>query len=184
MNDKKYGDWFEDEFWPLYKELVKTPFVTRFGAGAKGEAKKRASMMKPSQDLKDRILQGVRAQIIHRKERYARCGSMAAYQADTKFNKLYSNRHGSTFLFNNGWDDELPSLTEASVSPSFEAVCATVDCNNPTHGRNFTECIDCLGEKGYTKFDVYENLKRMGLEKLKSETHGEWLERVKKAGRI
>ncbi len=110
MDKSTLTDWFLTDFWPLYLELVKTPYKTQFKQGQRGEALKAIMKLKPSQNMRERMISHLAAQIAHRKELYNQCGSRSVYEKRTNRVKFYCNRHGVTWINQMGWFDEIPEI--------------------------------------------------------------------------
>lgn len=145
MTNEDLATWFMDEFWPLYLKLMKTPFATKFKQGTRGEALKKMLSLKPSQDLRERILLSLQAQIIHRQKLFDRCGSAQAYNEATEYNKFYCNRMASSWIFQMGWDDEIPGLDQVQEElPQNNVICSEPGCKNNVHGPRFDHCINHL----------------------------------------
>jgi len=136
--------WFFDHFWPAYLDFVKTPFaVPKFGAGARGECLKKVQQAKPSKELQRDMLDGILAQTRHRKKLYEKTGSKAAYNAHTiplakGGESVYKNRNGKTWIFNLGWNDNIPSLSVNDTGQNIGV--AKCFCGQPVYGSRFTEC--------------------------------------------
>ncbi len=163
MTNSELAEWFSESFWAPYKVLVKTPFVTKYKAGPKGEALKIILRLNPSEALRDRISMAIAAQIDHRKKLIQDCGSMQAYLEATRYQKFYANRMGSTWLNQMGWEDEIPSLAETRIEGAAveSAFCATPDCAFPTHGPAFKYCTQCVGRTNDD--ELKEGLRKMGM---------------------
>lgn len=112
MTDMELKVWAIEVFWPSYQELCRTPFPNKWTGGARGEAVARILKMKPSEELRNRIMFAIAEQKKHRQKKYEVCGSAQRYEIQTKYVKLYSNRDGKTWLNNNGWEDEIPSIAQ------------------------------------------------------------------------
>ena len=141
MTKDELTDWFMEVFWPAYKTLCKTPYVTQWTGGARGECLTKVLQMKPSEKLRERILAAVLEQTHHRKEVYQALGSKQLYEQHTKYNKFYCNRDGRTWLHNTGWMDEIPEPPRrgiTAVAPN--GICAEPGCNQPVHGPKFRVC--------------------------------------------
>jgi len=172
VNKEDLTTWFSDQFWPAYKEMVKTPVVTKWTGGARGECLKKIYTLNPTADLRERIMHSVLEHKIHRKKLYSLLGTAQAYEEFTKYVKFYTNRDGKTWIFNLGWDDEIPELPEERAvkvaSGGFE-ICREPGCNRPVHGPRFDQCSECLhtdpyqperqaiGEKMYPKREGESN---------------------------
>lgn len=133
MSKQDLEKWFNEEFWPLYLELVKTPEPTKYKAGTKGDALSKVLKEGYSKELRDRIIRALQAQIKHRRDLCQQCGSMQAYMARTAYDKFYCNRNGRTWLNQCGWEDEIPSIMEEKASiVSDKPMCK--ECQTPAHG--------------------------------------------------
>jgi len=171
-------NWFETEFWPTYKQYVKTPFPNKWGAGAKGEAKTKASKIAKTKDLRDRIMMALRSQMNHRKKLYDNLGSMAAYNKYTDENrdKIYANREAKTWFNNSGWDDEIPSLTEKTVPIQTDIVLCSCG-QKATHGRMCSICFQRKVIDPKTGWDVkLRESTRRALEKNPKKSGESWAE--------
>lgn len=160
MTKTELTAWFDDIFWPLYKQFVVTPFVTKWKQGPAGDALKKILTLNPSSDLREQITTAIHAQMHHRRALYEKCGSMRAYDEATKYNKLYSNRLCTTWLNQMGWRDEIPSISEVQTeAPSTEEKCK--HCGSPCHGPAYDVCIlhISMDENGrLTKHRYYKEL--------------------------
>jgi len=86
---------FEEQFWPAYRELVRTPFPQKWGAGAKGKAKKFwLEKLRPNENLQQRIMEAIGAQRIYRQNLYKQCGSAERYLRYTDMHResIHANR--------------------------------------------------------------------------------------------
>jgi len=182
MTNEELTTWFNEQFWVQYQSLVKTPFPTKYKAGAKGEALKRIILIKPSEVLRQRILSAVIEQRKHRKKLYEQCGSMQKYLERTGYDKFYANRMGSTWLNQMGYEDEIPALDEMEKE-GFNIVnghcCKTVDCGSPVHGPNYSLCAQCLTRTGSHNEELKSKLREMGLGKSKDESVHDYAMRCK-----
>ena len=156
MNREDLVKWFDETFWPLYIVLVKTPFPTKYKQGTKGEALKRMLTLNPSADLRLRIYNAFGAQTKHRLKLYEKLGSASAYNKHTEYQKFYANRNGSTWIFNLGYEDEIPSIIEERQVLELTELCVTENCKNPRHGSKLNLCQSCLCKQA----DVYREEKR------------------------
>lgn len=164
MTKEELTIWFNNEFWEQYRTLVKTPFATKWKAGTKGEALKKILSLDPSETLRERIMMAIVAQINHRQKLYQQCGSMQAYLAKTNFDKFYSNRMASTWIFNMGWEDEIPQIEIAMQEPIGDSVfCANKNCGFPVHGPEFKYCTLCLGRTNDGELKAQLHKMDMGL---------------------
>jgi len=110
MKTSELTSWFLKDFWPLYLELMKTPYSTQFGAGNRGEALKSMIKLNPSEDIRHRMVEHLEMQVVHRRGVNEVCGSRQNYEATVKYQKFYCNRHGATWINNMGWFDEVPEI--------------------------------------------------------------------------
>jgi hypothetical protein len=143
VNKEELAGWFDAHMWPLYKDLCATPFPTKWKQGPRGDALKKVLTLNPSEELRDRILDSISSQIIHRKELYEKAGSMQAYIEITSAQKFYCNRQCVTWINQMGWEDEIPTLTEIRTDrEQIEATgkCKHQGCNSPLHGPRFDVC--------------------------------------------
>ena len=182
MKKEELIEWFTNDFWPAYLGLMKVPQVTKWNAGNKGEALKKMLTINPTKELRIQIINGLAAQMSHRRTLFNKCGSMQAYIAKTDSNRsFYANRQGKTWLFNLGWTDEIPSITETkSHTEQFvENPCSTQGCNNPIHGPNFKVCGKCLHKNGVYDEELRTYLRNNELTKAKGETAHEYAMKCK-----
>ena len=182
MTNEELTIWFNDEFWPQYQELVKTPFPTKYKAGAKGEALKRIILIKPSSALRERITNAVVEQKRHRKKLYEQCGSMQKYLERTSFDKFYANRMGSTWLNQMGYEDEIPILDEIETKHNnlFGGDrCQTEGCMYPVHGPGYNLCAKHLTRTGEHNEELKNKLREMDLGKSKDESLHDYAMRCK-----
>lgn len=178
MTKTELTDWFETEFWPRYRTLTKTPFPTKWGAGKKGLALKSLITMDPSEALRDRILMAIAAQIKNRKQLYAQCGSMQAYEKKTNKDGMYLTRMGSTWLNQMGYEDEIPPIEGAADEVGESSVfCANKGCGFPVHGSSFKYCTQCEGRTNDAALKA--QLVKMGLQKRIKETAHEYAMRCR-----
>lgn len=162
------SDWFCNEFWPLYREFVKTPQPNQWGAGGRGAALKIAETKRYGAETRDRIMQALRAQISHRRKVYDVCGSMRAYDEYTAKNKsetVYHNRQGKQWLNQKGWEDEIPTLPERDpvVVEGSGELCHRCR-KKETMGPRFSLCDDCYGLDGEAMETLREYYRREGLQ--------------------
>lgn len=181
MNKEDLTKWAIEVFWSAYSGLVKTPVPTKYGAGARGEAVKRVLTLNPSGDLRKRIIDAISAQMLHRRTLYNKCGSMQKYISETDKVKFYCNRGGGTWLYQLGYEDEIPSLiNEQKIQTDSLNTCSSPDCNNKAIGGNISVCQSCECKV----HDVYrehkrEYLRRIGLVRSKGETLHDYAMRCK-----
>ncbi len=173
--------WFTEQFYEQYRDLTKTPFATKYGMGSKGEALKKLLQMKPSDELRQRILFAIAEQKKHRKKLFDQCGSMQKYLEVTKFNKFYSTRMCSTWINQMGWEDEIPPVEEvAEVTEGlFAGRCKNANCVNPLHGVAFEYCSECLSRQNEDKNLLRDQLRKMGLTLNEGESHHDYAMRCK-----
>lgn len=143
MTKEELTDWAMNIFWPLYTDLCKTPFPTKWKGGPRGAAVKKIQVLNPSEELRARIILGIQAQILHRKKLYQKLGSMQAWNTHTEKNKFYCNRNGETWINQIGWDDEIPQL-EQDREVTVGSKCF---CGLPVHGPRFDKCTNHLSFK-------------------------------------
>lgn len=184
MVNEIHTNWFNDVFWEKYKQLVKTPFPTKYKQGSKGEALKKIITLKPNDDLKQRIELAIDAQIKHRKQVFDVCGSMGRYIEKTKFDKFYANRMASTFINQLGWEDEFPDTMSDDVAiVDFDNVepigkeCAHDGCTDVVHGPRYYFCTEHLGRNNND--ELKQTLRDSGLAKQSDETVFDWQMRCK-----
>jgi len=181
MNKADLTDWAVNVFWSAYKGLTKTPFPTQYGAGARGEAVKKIVTLNPSDELRKELIDAISAQMRHRRALFDKCGSKQKYDAETKKIKFYCNRGGITWLNQNGWLDEIPSLIdEKKIYEDATLKCKTQGCDNNAIGGAIMVCQACECKT----HDVYRDkkrdyLKRVGLTMTKGETLHDYAMRCK-----
>lgn len=182
MSTEELTLWFNDELWPRYTDLVKTPFATKYRAGSKGEALKKILTLKPSGELQSRIISATSEQHKHRNKLYGQVGSMQKYLAATKFEKFYANRMCVTWINQMGWEDEIPALSEINEAKQHlfgKALCIKKECNYPIHGPSYTFCTKHTGRSSQSDEELSEQLKKMDLRKTKSESVHDYAMRCK-----
>lgn len=141
MTKDELTDWFNAHLWPHYRDLTRAPFPTKWGAGVKGEALKRLLTMKPSEELRNRIMDAISEQIMHRNKLYEQCGSMQKYLEVTKGLKIYLTRHCATWLNQLGFEDEIPTINETLTEHDIvidRRKCK--HCDQPVYGPRFEVC--------------------------------------------
>lgn len=179
MTKQELTDFFMTEFWPRYRELVRTPFPTKWKGGARGDALKKWLSLKPSEELRGRIIAALDAQIAHRRKLFQKCGSMEAYLKVTEGQKFYCNRMGSTWLNQMGWEDEIPSIGEdEQAQPG-----VTCSCGNPVMGPRFSHCERCYPETTGMSEVMKQWMKDNGLWKRKDEDVHQWRMRCREVGK-
>lgn len=182
MTTEELITWFHNEFWEQYRELIKTPFVTKHKIGSKGEALKKMLQMKPSEALRARILSAIIEQRKHRKLMFEQCGSMQKYLEITKFDKFYCTRMCSTWINQMGWEDEIPQLDSVAISHDVlfgSDRCSNDDCVFPIHGPGYTLCSQCLSRTNKHNEELKNKLREMGLGKSKDESVHDYAMRCK-----
>lgn len=182
MSNEDLTLWFSEVLWPSYGELVKTPFVTKYKSGSKGEALKKVLVMKPSADLQNRIMMAVVEQRKHRKKLFEQVGSMQKYLEVTKFDKFYSNRMCVTWVNQMGWEDEIPALDEVFSGETTlfgGAVCRVVGCGNTIHGPSFIHCFMHESRTDESTQALKQQLRDMDLTKGKDESMHDYAMRCK-----
>ena len=148
MTKTELEQWAMDEFWPLYKELTKTPFATQWKATDRGAAVSKILSLNPSGELRQRIVASVQAQIKHRRDFFKHCGSMEVYNQKTHRIKFYCNRMGASWLNQRGWDDEIPTIEQAVEDETIHfTICTEKGCTFPVHGARYDKCIDHLARE-------------------------------------
>lgn len=168
MNKTDLEIWAREVFWSAYAGLTKTPAVTKFGPGGRGEAIKKILTMLPSKELRDRIIAAIAAQMSHRRMLFDKCGSMQAYLKKVEKSgnmKFYANRNGVTWLNQMGYEDEIPSIAEIKSrkeAQSNEPQCKTMGCKYPSHGQRLGLCCECITKQA----DPYREEKRNYLKKI------------------
>lgn len=187
MNKAELEGWFETAFWPAYKQLVKTPFPTKYKQGTKGSALKKILSLNPSEELRERIMAALGAQIRHRRSLYESLGSEQAYIEYTAYNRFYTNRHGETWINQMGWTDEIPSIQEVNeerLATGLIHTCGHVDkrtgevCQNQAIGPSVPYCVTHYPDtRGYTAL-LREKYREMGLVKGKGETSPQHMKRM------
>jgi len=170
--------WALEEFWPRYKTLCKTPFVTKWTGGQRGEAVAKVALLNPSTELREKILSAITAQTTHRKKLFELCGSNRQYEVKTKYNKFYSNRDGKTWLHNKGWNDEIPSLSEDKNNIAKEG--EQCSCGEPVTVRYLNVCDKCYSNNHTNaKEEILEGLVKAGMEKKQGESVEAYRERCR-----
>lgn len=185
MSNASITLWFNEVFWPSYNALMKCPFATKWKSGARGEALKKILTMQPSMKLQERIAAALVAQRRHRTALGEQCGSMHGYLQATKFNKFYANRMCSTWINQMGWEDEIPVLevkSESTVVMFDGARCQHDGCVMPIHGPSYIYCAEHESRTAKSNGELKDSLKKLGLEKYKSETFYEYAMRCKEVG--
>lgn len=174
MNKTDLTAWFLNDFWPIYLNLMKVPNVTKWGAGDRGEALKKALTLNPGEDLRKRMTASVVAQMAHRRSVYEKCGSMQAYMKKTDRDTFYCNRNGKTWIFNLGWEAEIPAVSHDRRSmPETEngLRCKSPGCKGAALGASVPFCATCEHKKHQPYFPLMrEYLKKHGLTKNQDET--------------
>ena len=97
--------------------------------------------LNPSADMREAMLAGLIAQTRHRRLLFDRLGNNQAYDNHTTplakgGMSVYKNYHSRTYLHNNGWIDEIPSLEDKVVVSS-----NTCHCGQLVYGASFSECF-------------------------------------------
>jgi len=182
MNKDELTDWFMNVFWPGYKDLCKTPFVTKWTGGARGEALTKILQIKPAHDLRERIMMAIREHKIHRQKVYQDCGTAQKYNEHVKYNKFYCNRDARTWLHNSGFDDEIPDTVkekEEEATGGFE-ICKEPGCNRPLHGPRFDQCSECLHTDPYQP--ERQAIGERNFPKIEGESNHDRRERIKADG--
>jgi hypothetical protein len=181
MTKDELTTWFTELFYEQYRDLTKTPFVTKYGIGSKGEALKKLLQMKPSDELRQRILFAIAEQKKHRRKLFEQCGSMQKYLEITKFNKFYSTRMCSTWINQMGWEDEIPELHEIEKQSQglFEGRCKSNGCAQPVHGVAFEYCAECLSRNNEDKDLLRDQLRKMKLTLNEGESQHDYAMRCK-----
>lgn len=182
MSNEDLTLWFSEVLWPSYGELVKTPFVTKYKSGSKGEALKKILTLKPSADLQNRIMMAVVEQRKHRKKLFESVGSMQKYLEVTKFDKFYSNRMCVTWINQMGWEDEIPAVEDVDDGKTTlfgNTVCRVVGCGNSIHGPSFIHCFMHESRTEESNEALKIKLCEMELTKNKDESMHEYAMRCK-----
>lgn len=176
--------WFNEVLWPSYGELVKTPFVTKYKAGSRGESLKKILSLKPSADLQNRIAMAISEQRKHRKKLFEQCGSMQKFLEITKFDKFYSNRLCVTWINQMGWEDEIPALADVvEVEPALfgHSRCRADGCPNSIHGPSFIYCFKHESRTQESDEELKQKLRELQLVKDKDESMHDYAMRCKQA---
>ncbi len=181
MTKEELTIWFHDNFYEGYRALIKTPFVTKYSIGSKGEALKKTLQLKPNEALRQRIMQALAEQKKHRSKLFEQCGSMQKYLELTAYNKFYSTRMCSTWLNQMGWEDEIPELQGANEQgvTLFEGRCQKQDCSQPVHGPAFDYCTTCLTKENEDLDLLRNQLRKMDLTLHKGESRHDYAMRCK-----
>jgi len=183
MTKAELTEWFSDTFWQTYLLLVKTPFPTKFKQGNRGQALQKILSMNPSADLRERIQASLLAQIRNRKKLYSQCGSMQKYIERTEYQKLYANRHCSTWLNQMGYEDEIPTIEQVELeTPGVALTCQNKDCNEERMGPTVPWCQRCYPDTLCWTPLLRKQFKKMGLVKNEGETTEQWNSRIKQEG--
>lgn len=181
MTKTELEKWVLEQFWPVYQELCRTPFTTKYKPGERGRCIKAVQQLSPSEQLRADMLAHLHSQIRHRKRLYEICGSKQQYETKTKYDRFYCNRQAASWVNQRGWTDEIPSLTENDVDEITEVeTCKWEDCEEPAtmytgHCQwHYTKVhhSDALNKHK-------EWLKEHGLTKRSDETREDWLMRCK-----
>lgn len=134
MNKAALQDWTLLQFWPRYLALTNTPYRTEYGPGDRGTAVASMAKLKPSEALREEILDSIRDITIHRRKLYNQLGRLDynTHSYKNRGNKIYTNRMASTWLNNNGWLCEIPSISEMKINKVVsikEIKCSADGCN-------------------------------------------------------
>jgi hypothetical protein len=174
--------WFNEVLWPSYGEFVKTPFVTKYKAGSRGEALKKILSLKPSMELQNRIAMAIIEQRKHRKKLFEQCGSMQKYLEITKFDKFYSNRLCVTWINQMGWEDEIPALADVVEDKNVlfgHTRCSHNGCANSIHGPSFIHCFMHVSRTGESDKELSQKLRELQLIKGENESMHDYAMRCK-----
>lgn len=148
--NKELETWFLTEFWPAYLLLMRTPKSCDHGAGNKGTCLVSIEKLKPSKELREKMVKHIHDQITHRNLYFDRLNKdIQRYNQETyksQHRKFYANRMASTWINNKGWYDDIPTL-DAYSKPS-QGAC--IVCGKPTLGTHFRHCIEHLPVQGLT----------------------------------
>lgn len=149
MNNTELEEWHDKVFWPKYCHLVVTPFKTDWGPGGKGESKKKIMQLKPSEDMRKRIELAIDAQTRHKRILYDKLGSRQAYNDYVAplakgGESIYKNRQAKTWIYNYGWDDEIPEIQSERQQIMRSKTCKVKGCDRETHGPMFSVCSEHL----------------------------------------
>lgn len=179
----RYADWVETSLFPLYQMLMTAPCgPTSYGAGSKPRAVAWADKNKPPSELRNRIIAAIHVLILHRKNKYIRCGSKHQYIAFTEAQRstlIYHNRQCATWLSQRGWEDEIPKTTTGKPKADKSA------CSCGAEGTVMTGDSLCCDRCWSAEFSnrqakiIRDKLRRIGVNKKEDETRAEWIERCK-----
>lgn len=150
-----------DKCWEIYPRKI-----------AKGEAEIAWCQLDPDDELTEKIYESILAQNRDR-------GTKRLSKDEKKFIK-----HFSSWLRAKGWVYESERDGEFA-SDRREILCACGKQGVAKIGDKHY-CTPCYDNKAHPNFkrEVYENLCKHGLGKLKTETKEEWLARMKQLGRV
>ena len=152
MTKTDITNWHNDYWWPAYKLFINTPFKTVFdedpeyGPGGRGESLRKMLTLNPSEELRNKLLKKIKEQTNHRQTLGERLKSKQAYELYTaplakKVGlSIYKNRQSRTYIFNFGWEDEIPRIKTITAKPPGKKC----ECGNPVHGPRFDKCTTCL----------------------------------------
>ena len=166
MTKAELEQWFAEYFWPRYTGMLRIPFPTKWTGGARGAALTKILSLNPPEALRERILGAIQAQALYRTKIFEKCGRSAQkYDEFSKSQTVLHNREGKTWIFNRGWEDDIPSISEFIESNPDKSTGAFVCrlCNNHVKIK-WTICKPC--EKEYRKRDRKlhaDNLEKMGI---------------------
>lgn len=102
MTKEQLESWFATAFWPAYREMVRTPRPTKWTAGKRGTALTGILKLKPSEEIRTRIMDSIEAQTRTRRKHQDRD---------------YRNRMASTWINQRGWEDDAdePAISSDSA---------------------------------------------------------------------
>jgi len=154
------NDWFDHKFLAIYqnKENVE-------------KGRRVLHRYQPTDEILEQIVQWV---IADNRARYL-------FRKNNRFYREPCNIY--TFFSDSRWHDEIPSLSDPEKSNS-KLVCS--DCGQAEYLARFQDklyCCKCYDKHAHPdeKQKVYDNLKRIGLGKMATESRDEWLSRVRDA---
>lgn len=159
---KRLNEWFDYKFLTVYQNTTKVE-----------QARRELHRYQPPDDLLEQIYEWVLADNRRR--------SIAA-----KRNEFYPSPPNSyTFFHESRWMDKIPSRSDVQFERALLKCQCGADSKHlyPFEGKHC--CLKCYDEKAHPNFkrEVYDNLCKHGLGKLKEETREAWIARMRQMGR-
>lgn len=150
MTNLELEKWHHEEFWPAYKKFLFTPDPkTKWKPGAPGASEAKVLKLKPSKELREKIINKLELMTKHRQDLFDLLGfkEYHSYTSEmaTGGEEIYKNRLATTWWNNRLWNTEIPDLPEVSkkwtvtASPP-KAKCCIPGCNNDVHGPAYDKC--------------------------------------------